>query len=1160
MKKILLFVVASLFSIRSFAQNWSLSGNSGTNSAIHFIGTTDNHPLVFRQNGYFAGILDSARYNTAFGLYSLNLYQPTFTGIYNTAFGSQALRNVTTGSSNTGIGLNALGYNTTGGFNTAVGHGANGINYTGNYSTSIGYASMGNSTGGDYNTAIGYGSLGNNVNGSGNAALGANAGGMATNYGIFIGDSAYGAGNGGNYNIAIGYNAYKNGYFSSSNIAIGDQAMYNANNVSYYNTAINYQSLYNVTTGSFNFAAGYQSQYSNTTGSHNISSGYLSLYSNTTGSNNIALGSNAGYNATGSNNTAIGANTNLVSATASNQLNIANAIFGTGLTGSVTNPTGNIGIGTSSPQATFEVNSNTTGTSGLRLTKLVSTNGIQPIGVDANGNVVAAGAVTNTNWSLTGNSGLTADNYIGASDNSPVSIRQNNTNIFQGLPNNNIGVGNSFYGIDYQGGNNKSSDNLAFGLGSLQTSNNMYQNIGLGRSSFYDGATDSNSIAIGFAAWQSAHLINRSTVMGYNSGNSGSNLNDVIIVGNNSGLNAGNISNGIVFGNNASLIGSNSLNISNVLFGTGLISTSYGSPAGNLGIGTSTPSTKLEVTSDNANTSGLKLTNLTSASPAATGTVQPIGVDASGNVVTAPGTNGNYLPLTGGALTGNLNVAANMQSLRYFNITLTGSNSRNSFQSFNTNETTISSGWVAADFGGNGTEDRVVLGSGHTGQAVLGAHNHLLNSWSNLLINPDGGNVGIGITVPPNEKLVVNGNVRSTRFYNSFLSGSNGYLSKNSFQSFNTNETSLTPGWVAADFGGNGTEDRVVLGSGFGGKAILAGHKSGLDGWSDLSINPGGGNVGIGTAAPSTKLEVASGIANTSGLKLTNLTSASPTATGTVQPIGVDASGNVVAVAGGNTAAVNNYMPSYQGSVSAATMTNTFNLPVNTAYRPDGTATLDMITPDGGAGGGFGVLEAPFISSPVVWLYDNHHNAFTVAVKHYTDPQVANPMTVAGDHMEPALQVRETGRVLIKKTSAYFSDNTVTTDYLLDVAGNVRANQVTVNTTGADFVFEPSYKLEPLSELKSYVEKNKHLPGIAPAAEMQKNGTEVGESQTKLLQKVEELTLYIILQDKKITEQEGMIKAQKAEMVAKAMVQEARITEMEQKLQQLLKPSQTEKQ
>jgi len=109
-----------------------------------------------------------------------------------------------------------------------------------------------------------------------------------------------------------------------------------------------------------------------------------------------------------------------------------------------------------------------------------------------------------------------------------------------------------------------------------------------------------------------------------------------------------------------------------------------------------------------------------------------------------------------------------------------------------------------------------------------------------------------------------------------------------------------------------------------------------------------------------------------------------------------------------------------------------------------------------------------------------------------------------------ALDVRG-GNVWINGPSALsnFVDN-----YALNVNGNIRANKLVVNTTGADFVFEPNYKLIPLNQLEKYVTTNRHLPGIETANVMQKDGVDVGENQTKLLQKVEELTLYIIDQNK----------------------------------------------
>ncbi len=91
----------------------------------------------------------------------------------------------------------------------------------------------------------------------------------------------------------------------------------------------------------------------------------------------------------------------------------------------------------------------------------------------------------------------------------------------------------------------------------------------------------------------------------------------------------------------------------------------------------------------------------------------------------------------------------------------------------------------------------------------------------------------------------------------------------------------------------------------------------------------------------------------------------------------------------------------------------------------------------------------------------------------------------------------------------------------LDVDGTIRAEEVIVETfTGADFVFEPDYPLKPLNKIEAYVAENGHLPGIPPAREMIDQGVSIGELQILLLQKVEELTLYVIQLENRIQELE----------------------------------------
>jgi hypothetical protein len=88
--------------------------------------------------------------------------------------------------------------------------------------------------------------------------------------------------------------------------------------------------------------------------------------------------------------------------------------------------------------------------------------------------------------------------------------------------------------------------------------------------------------------------------------------------------------------------------------------------------------------------------------------------------------------------------------------------------------------------------------------------------------------------------------------------------------------------------------------------------------------------------------------------------------------------------------------------------------------------------------------------------------------------------------------------------------------YRLSVNGNIRSKEVVVESGWADYVFAKDYKLPLLTEVEKYIKVNNHLPEIPSAKEIQENGLKVGEVQTKMMQKIEELTLYIIEQNKKI--------------------------------------------
>lgn len=113
--------------------------------------------------------------------------------------------------------------------------------------------------------------------------------------------------------------------------------------------------------------------------------------------------------------------------------------------------------------------------------------------------------------------------------------------------------------------------------------------------------------------------------------------------------------------------------------------------------------------------------------------------------------------------------------------------------------------------------------------------------------------------------------------------------------------------------------------------------------------------------------------------------------------------------------------------------------------------------------------------------------------------------------------------VLTHYGKSFFND-----DMIID--GNIESKKVKVTATPGsvpDYVFKPDYKLRSLSELESFIKINSHLPNVPSAKEVETNGQDVGEMQLKLLEKIEELTLYVIEQDKKYKQlEEKLIKLQ----------------------------------
>ncbi|WP_312394656.1 hypothetical protein [Chryseobacterium sp.] len=230
----------------------------------------------------------------------------------NTAFGVSSIPITATGTGNTALGSTALSTLTTGAGNTAFGATALSTVTTGARNVGIGLNAARGVTTGSTNIAIG-----------GNSLQNPSAAGIQRN--IAIGDNSLFNNVSGNSNVSIGVNTGTAITAATNNVLIGDTAG---------GVSLN--------------------------GDNNTVVGSIAGASLTTGTNNVILGASAGSNiTTGGTNIAIGNNSQIPTATASNQMNIGNAIFGTGMTGTLASPNGNIGIGTSTPARRLEVNAAT---------------------------------------------------------------------------------------------------------------------------------------------------------------------------------------------------------------------------------------------------------------------------------------------------------------------------------------------------------------------------------------------------------------------------------------------------------------------------------------------------------------------------------------------------------------------------------------------------------------------------------------------------------------------------------------------------------------------------------------------------------------------------------------------------------------------------------
>jgi trimeric autotransporter adhesin len=321
---------------------WRTTGNAGTDTAVNFIGTTDNMPLRFKQNNGWVGQFDRSKQNYFIGS---GAGQNNTTGSNILAIGDSSLYTNSSGSSNVAIGSKAMRNNTTGGINIAIGKNA-----------------LRSSTLASQNIAIGE-----------DAMINMNLAGLSTN----------------TANVAIGYQALEN---------VNPVAIVNSGN---QNTAVGTRSGDAITTGYYNTIVGALSGGASlSTGIQNTLLGHSStaggddntqvgFSTSSSGSQNTLLGSNSNVNGSRTNATAIGYRAEV----AANNSLVLGSISGVNSATANTN----VGIGTTTPTARLDVDADfKLGNTGSVLTEIIKATVNKNIGtVNANTSSQETFAVAN---------------------------------------------------------------------------------------------------------------------------------------------------------------------------------------------------------------------------------------------------------------------------------------------------------------------------------------------------------------------------------------------------------------------------------------------------------------------------------------------------------------------------------------------------------------------------------------------------------------------------------------------------------------------------------------------------------------------------------------------------------------------------------------------
>jgi hypothetical protein len=329
----------------------------------------------------------------------------------------------------------------------------------------------------------------------------------------------------------------------------------------------------------------------------------------------------------------------------------------------------------------------------------------------------------------------------------------------------------------------------------------------------------------------------------------------------------------------------------------------------------------------------------------------------------------------------------------------------------------------------------------------------LILQYNNIGIQ-DAGNIGMGVAAPEGKLHIAGNNATRVVLGRSHTSG----------------------GYSALYMGTS------ALSNGY---AYLQGVRSGGTAVGDIIMNELGGNVGIGVTTPEAKLHI-----NSTGNPVKFVLGQSHTSGGyTALYMGTSALSNgygyIQGVKSGGTAVGNIIMNELGGNIGVGT-----NNPLARLHM-DGSGELIRV---GSIGGNY----------TQIW-----HDGF----QFFNNAQAKFFIEQTGDNLRiiPNASLPN-GNLILDGTQVTIGQIAPATGYKLSVAGKAICEELKVqlNSAWPDYVFKNNYKLKSFDELRAFINTNNHLPNIPPAAELEKNGMEVGDMQKRMMEKIEELTLYIL--------------------------------------------------